>query len=220
MAKRKRGSSEALRVPLRSPGRPGVAKREDRRQFWRAIAAGRASEDAGRDAGVAPAVGSRWFGEAGGMPPSHLASWARPLSGRYLAFNEREEIAWLARPGPRRAGDRASSGSLALDHLARATPECSDPQRRLGLSRDDRAMACGAGWPATTPGKVRTPCRSAPLCRGPSRRCDRPSRWPACAGTGRALVEAPPGPASASAVGQSLEPRADLGQTRGRLPRG
>lgn len=99
MAKRKRGSSKALRAPLRSPGRPGVAKREDRRQFWRAIAAGRTSEDAGRDAGVAPAVGSRWFREAGGMPPSHLASWARPRSGRYLAFTEREEIALLRAQG-------------------------------------------------------------------------------------------------------------------------
>ncbi|MGX1101315.1 transposase [Amorphus sp. MBR-141] len=99
MAKRKRGSNKALRAPLRSPGRPGVAKREDRRQFWHAIAAGRTSEDAGRDAGVAPAVGSRWFREAGGMPPSHLAPWARSPSGRHLAFAEREEIALLRAQG-------------------------------------------------------------------------------------------------------------------------
>lgn len=38
-----------------------------------------------------PPVGSRWFRHAGGMPPISLA----PLSGRYLSFAEREEIAIL-----------------------------------------------------------------------------------------------------------------------------
>lgn len=42
-------------------------------------------------AGVSPAVGGRWFREGGGMPSSNLA----PLSGRYLSFAEREEIALL-----------------------------------------------------------------------------------------------------------------------------
>ena len=42
-------------------------------------------------AGVASAVGTRWFREAGGMPTVSPA----PLSGRYLSFAEREEIAIL-----------------------------------------------------------------------------------------------------------------------------
>src|SRR5512133_3385623 len=76
---------------------PSVARREDHRQFWAAIAAGRSSEDAAVGAGVSPAVGARWFRRAGGMPPSHLAPAAKPLSGRYLSFAEREEIAiWRA----------------------------------------------------------------------------------------------------------------------------
>ena len=95
----KRGLGRRLRGPLRSPGRPGVAKREDRRQFWLAIASGWTSEDAGRDAGVASAVGSRWFRKAGGMPPSHLAPWAPPPSGRHLSFAEREEIALFRAQG-------------------------------------------------------------------------------------------------------------------------
>ncbi len=37
------------------------------------------------------AVGARWFRHAGGMPPISLS----PLSGRYLSFAEREEIALL-----------------------------------------------------------------------------------------------------------------------------
>jgi transposase-like protein len=60
-----------------------------RQRFWAAIARGAASEDAGVAAGVSPAVGSRWFRECGGMPPSDFL----PHSGRYLSFAEREEIA-------------------------------------------------------------------------------------------------------------------------------
>ena len=75
-----------------------MARREDRRRFWAAIAAGRASEDAAADAGVSPAVGARWFRQAGGMPPSHL-SRSRPTSGRSLSFAEREELALLRAQG-------------------------------------------------------------------------------------------------------------------------
>ena len=46
-------------------------------------------------AGVSPAVGARWFRECGGMSPFKL----RPLSGRYLSFVEREEIAVLRARG-------------------------------------------------------------------------------------------------------------------------
>jgi IS30 family transposase len=74
---------------MRSPGRPPVARREHRQRFWEAIARGVTSEDAGVQAGVSAAVGSRWFREAGGMPPSRF----EPHSGRYLSFLEREEIA-------------------------------------------------------------------------------------------------------------------------------
>jgi DNA-binding CsgD family transcriptional regulator len=74
---------------MRSPGRPPVARREHRQRFWAAIARGVSSEDAGVVAGVSPAVGSRWFRECGGMPPSDFQAH----SGRYLSFAEREEIA-------------------------------------------------------------------------------------------------------------------------------
>ncbi|MEX1264288.1 MAG: IS30 family transposase [Actinomycetota bacterium] len=77
------------RPRMRSPGRPPVARREHRQAFWEAIARGASSEDAGVQAGVSPAVGSRWFREAGGMPTSSF----EPHSGRYLSFAEREEIA-------------------------------------------------------------------------------------------------------------------------------
>ena len=119
MAGRRR-SDRALRAKLRSPGRPGVARREDRRQFWALIAAGQSSWDAAIGVGVSEAVGSRWFREAGGMPPSTLARSSKSLSGRYLSFAEREEIAlWRAqghgvREVARRLGRAASTISREL----------------------------------------------------------------------------------------------------------
>src|SRR5689334_13543800 len=90
----RRRSDRALRAVLpRSPGRPGVAQRENRRRFWAAIAAGRSSEAAAIEAGVSPAVGARWFREAGGMSPKSLAPSAKPPSGWSLVFAEREAIA-------------------------------------------------------------------------------------------------------------------------------
>ncbi len=81
----------AMRGQMWSPGRPSTARREDRVRFWEAIARGASSEDAAVGTGVSQAVGSRWFRQAGGMPPISLA----PLSGRYLSLAEREEIAIL-----------------------------------------------------------------------------------------------------------------------------
>ena len=52
MAVRKRRSDRSGRGALPSPGRPCVARREDRRQFWAAIAAGRSREDAAVEAGL------------------------------------------------------------------------------------------------------------------------------------------------------------------------
>jgi len=57
-----------------------VAGRDERRRFWAAIAAGKASEAAAVEAGVPQAVGTRWFRKAGGMPPSMFRTSAKPLS--------------------------------------------------------------------------------------------------------------------------------------------
>ena len=81
MSIRKRRSDRSGRVRLFSPGRPPVAGRDERRQFWAAIAAGTAGEDAAVGVGVPQAVGTRWFRKAGGMPPSMFGLSAKPLSG-------------------------------------------------------------------------------------------------------------------------------------------
>jgi IS30 family transposase len=90
VGKRQR-SVRAMRGQMWSPGRPSTARREDRVRFWEAIALGASSEEAAVATGVSQAVGSRWFRQAGGMPPISLA----PPSGRYLSFPEREEVAIL-----------------------------------------------------------------------------------------------------------------------------
>jgi len=78
------------RRAMRSPGRPPV-RRDVERAFWVKIAEGLSSEDAAIACGTSGPVGSRWFRERGGMPSIQLG----PLSGRYLSFAEREEIALL-----------------------------------------------------------------------------------------------------------------------------
>ena len=99
MINRKRRSDRSGRAPLLSPGRPPVAGRDEQRRFWAAIAAGMASEDAAIGVGVPQAIGTRWFRKAGGMPPAMFGRSAKPLSGRYLSFAEREEIALLRAQG-------------------------------------------------------------------------------------------------------------------------
>src|ERR671913_1529787 len=120
MTTRRRRSDWSGRKPLPSPGRPPVAGREERRLFWAAIAAGASSEDAAASAGVPQAVGARWFRKAGGMPPAMSMPSAKPLSGRYLSFAEREEIALMRAQGhsmqevARRLGRAASTISREL----------------------------------------------------------------------------------------------------------
>jgi IS30 family transposase len=94
-----RGNGWAAKVTgrpsWRSPGRPPVVFRTDRAVFWLAIGDGMTSTEAAELAGVSEPVGVRWFREGGGMPNVSLV----PLSGRYLSFVEREEIALLSAQG-------------------------------------------------------------------------------------------------------------------------
>src|SRR5216684_6665704 len=137
MTMRRRRAEGAGRAKLRSPGRPSVGRHEERRWFWAAIAAGRSSEDAAVGAGVSPAVGTRWFREAGGMAASHLRPSAPPPSGRYLAYTDREQIAlWRAQGhGVREIARR----------LARAPSTISRELRRNAATR-----AGGFEYRATT----------------------------------------------------------------------
>ena len=129
-AGRRQQAIRAMRGQMWSPGRPSAGRREDRVRFWEAIAGGASSGDAAAVAGVSQAVGSRWFRQAGGMPLVMLG----PLSGRYLSFAEREEIAILraqqlgVRAIARRVGRSPSTISRELRRNA-STRSHSAPYR-------------------------------------------------------------------------------------------
>jgi IS30 family transposase len=100
-------ADRALRPAMRSPGRPEPS-RAVQREFWRVIATGVTTVEASLAVGVSWPVGQRWFRNAGGMPPISLTE----PSGRYLTFEEREEIAILRAKG---AGVREVARAIGRD---------------------------------------------------------------------------------------------------------
>ena len=86
---------QLYRGQVPSPGRPTVAWRADRVGFWAAVAGGLKTEDAAGVAGVSSPVAFRWFRHAGGVNPCLPPE----VSGRFLSFAEREEIAILRAQG-------------------------------------------------------------------------------------------------------------------------
>ena len=130
------GSDRAGRAAVRWPGRPSLAWREHRQRFWAAIASGLSSEQAAVAAGVSPAIGVRWFREGGGMRSVSRA----PLSGRYLLFAEREEIAILRAKG---CGVREIAR-----RLGRSASTISRELRRNAVTRGGEYRATRAQWHA------------------------------------------------------------------------
>ena len=214
---KRRTSDRAGRPAMRSPGRPPAGRREHRQRFWVAIARG--SVERGCRCvklGVSEAVGVRWFREAGGMPSVTLA----PLSGRYLSFAEREEIALLRAQRLWACGRSPSARSLAVDDLAGAASQRRDPQRRSRVSGVDRAVACG---PAR-----RGDRSTAKLAANAELRRyvqDRLSGAGASGldgiavdGSGGRVDRSASRPAQGPALGQVVEPGADLQPAAPRLP--
>ena len=216
MGVRERGlAMQALRGQIWSPGRPSIARREDRIRFWRAIARGASTEDAAAEAGVSSPVGSRWFRQAGGMPPLSLL----PLSARYLTFAEREEIAILhaQQHGVREIARR----------LRRSPSTISRELRRNASTRSHQVSyrATTAQWHAER--RASRP-KVAKLAANPALRdyvqdrlagmIARPDGGHIAGPTVR-VHRPPPRTSSRQAVGEGVEPRADLAPPADRLPR-
>src|SRR4051794_7204267 len=159
------GAAATGRAPMHSPGRPPVWRREHRQGFWDAVAVGARSEDAAAAVGLSAAVGTRWFREAGGM---RTVSRCR-LSGRYLSFAEREEIAMLKAQGEgvraivRRLRRSASTISRELRRNPatrggkleyRATTAQWQADRRASRPKVAKLVAndalCRSGWPVSS----------------------------------------------------------------------
>ena len=118
-----------------------------------------------------PSIGVRWFRKGGGMPPLDLA----PVSGRYLSFTEREEIAVLLARGCGVQGDRACAGSRTINDLPGAAAQrCARtgrPEYRASTAQthaDRRARRPKPAKLAVNP-QLRAMCRtgSPGLCSGP-----------------------------------------------------
>ena len=197
-----REAIRAVRGRLWSPGRPSGARREDRVRFWEAVAGGVSSEDAAGVAGVSPAVGSRWFRQAGGMRPISLGA----VSGRYLSFPEREEIAIFCAQG------------VGVCEIGRRLGRCaSTVSRELGRnvatrSRGFEYRATTAQWHsgrrACRPevAKLAWERRALRLCGGSSWWGDRPPGWRAGARTQSALGGSSSWAAKGPTVGNVVEP--------------
>ena len=204
----RRRSDRALRPVLkRSPGRPGVAQRENRRRFWAAIATGLSSEDAAATAGVPQAVGTRWFRKAGGMPPAMFRPSSKPLSGRYLSFAEREEIALLRAQGctmqdvARRIGRAASTISRELRR--NAATRSGGLEYRATTAQWHAQRSARRPKPAKLAGNptLRTYVQERLACHRSERR---PSSW-----SGRVVEGASARKAAGPAMGARLETGAD-----------
>src|SRR3954447_7182173 len=222
----RRRSDQALRAVLpRSPGRPGVAQRENRWRFWAAIAVGRSSEAAAIEVGVSPAVGARWFREAGGMSPRIFAPSAKPPSERYLSFAEREELALLRARG---CGVRETAR-----RLGRAASTISRELRRNAATRSGglEYRATTAQWHAERAARRPKPTKLAvnaalrgdvqerlagEVC-GPGRAAVRGAGRGA-GGAGRRREGGGAGRAGAPPVGHGVEPGADRPAAADRLP--
>ena len=201
-------------APMKSPGHP-THPREFERWFWREIAKGLSSEDAALAVGASSAAGSRWFRERGGMPTFMLD----PISGRYLSFQEREEIAMLKAQGTgvreiaRRLG--RSPSTISRELRRNAATRCGKLDSRVGSAMEVRD---GGAPPEDREARHQRPAPK--VCAGAAIRPGSPARRDRCAGTRASGLDgarqaASPGPQ----VGDGVEPGADLCPAEGRLPR-
>ena len=213
---KRRRSDRAGRLPMPSPGRPPVGRREHRQRFWEAIARGLSSEESGVVPGVSPAVGTRWFRENGGMPSSNLAS----LSGRYLSFAEREEIAILHAQG------------FGIREIARRIGRCpstiSRELRRNAATRsgDLQYRATTAQWHADRRASRPKVAKLAANNKLRQYVQDRlagvitAADWNQCAWTRCALDRSAARAPADATLGEFVESGADCSQAPRRFPRG
>lgn len=205
MVRRQQAADRAERPRMRSPGAPPFP-REVERLFWIEIAKGLIPAAAAAAVGASQPVGQRRFHNAGGMPPFSL----EPLSGRYLSFHEREEIALLRVQGK------------GVRQIARATGrDPSTISRELRRNTATRSATPGyrasvAQWKAELTAKRPKPAK---LVTNPQPRLRRreavgpdlsPRRHDCPWSTAPTLHRQRQASSQTPRVGASLEPRADI----------
>jgi hypothetical protein len=194
---------QLYRGQMPSPGRPTVAWREDRVRFWAAIRRGASSEDAGCEAGVSPAVGTRWFRQAGGvaskLPPAVDAELGiepgpalRQVHEQVLAADPLLDLPTPAGAAATRTLPRDIASFTGRERELAQLLDSIDGQAASGAVVGIHAIDGMAGIGKTTfavhAARTGSP-RASPMgsisCRctaihPASGRWTRPMRWPAC----------------------------------------
>src|SRR3954453_14424560 len=145
MGTRRRRSDWSGRGVSRSPGRPGVARREDRRRFWTAIAAGGsrggAAGGGGGGAGGRGGWGGGVVGGGGTMVPGggrhatiDAGAVVEAALGAVPVVRGTRGGRAVACAGARGAGGRPTARAGGVDDLARAAAQRCDAGRRPGVS--------------------------------------------------------------------------------------
>ena len=216
MRERQRAGPAVSRAdPVAGAADGGVARGPGRGSGRRSLA-GVKTEDAAREAGVSSPVGFRWFRHAGGVNPCLPPT----VSGRYLSFAEREDIALLRAQelGVREIARRL--GRDPVDDLAGAAPQRVDADVAARLQGVDRAVARRAARPPAEGREAGRQRTAAGVRAGPARRATSATPTADRAGPDGAGVEGSQQAASTGpAVGAGLEPGADRAPAQGRLPR-
>ena len=120
-------------------GRPGLPN-QVRREFWQQIRNGLPIFKAAQAVGVPITTAQGWYRQAGGVNPYP----PKPVSGRYLSFEEREEISVGLAAGRSQAAIRSPVGPLPVHDQPR-----NHPEQHLG------EVAQGECWTAL-PGQFRS----------------------------------------------------------------
>ena len=186
------------------------------RDFWRRIASGVTTVEAAEAVGVSWPVGCRWFRHAGGMTPISLDE----PTGRYLSFAEREEIALLraqdvgVREIARRIG--RDPGTISCELRRNAATRCGKQVYRALVAQWKAQQAAKRPKTAKLVGNDRLRKYVQERLSGSVRRPDGTiAGWAA-----DARVEGAEQAASAGqAMGDGVEPGADLAPAQDRLPR-
>ena len=214
MGARRPRSGMAGRLPMRSPGRPPVARREHRQRFWKAIAHGLSSEDAAVVCGVSPAVGR---GGSGRVAACHQPVWlpcraatCRSPSEKRSPSSRPKAVACARSLAGSAVQRRPSRGSCAA--MLRPVAGCWSigPRPRSGTPIDVPSARRWPSSPATT--RYRSTCRTGLPGWSPrptARRCPVPRFAGSDAVTG----------AARTGDGQVVESGADRLPAPGRLPR-
>lgn len=187
---------------IRSPERPEPS-RAVQRQFWHLIATGITSAEAAPRVGASVPVGSRWLFHTGGMPPIALAE----PTGRYLSFEERQEIALLRARQVGVPGDRRQGRTRPGDDLPRAAPQRGHTRREAGVPGAGRAVEGTSGRQTTEEG----------LATNDGLREYVQERLPSWANSGvTAGGQAKTDARDACVIAETLRHRGDLGEVEGR----